>query len=113
MSVPLADKQRLVWFLRRYYPGPENAVKQPVLAAELGWDVRRLQDVISEEAQHNWHIGTGCGKYAGVWWSRNAEDARIARRSLVGRLAPIAARVRCIDRACPGLAQETLLEVGQ
>ncbi|MFB3883517.1 MAG: hypothetical protein ACE149_19805 [Armatimonadota bacterium] len=109
MSVSLDDRQALVRYLRRYCAGRENRMKQPALAAALGWDVRYLQDVISAEAQHNPHIGTGCGTWAGVWWSVDAEDARIARRSLVGRLAPIAARVRAIDKAWPGVAQESLL----
>jgi hypothetical protein len=103
-----ADRERLVRYLSCYCRGRANRLKQPALAEALGFDVRHLQAVISAEGQGNPHIGTGCGRWSGVWWSVDLEDHRIARRSLVGRLAPVAGRVRCIDRALPELAQDGL-----
>ncbi len=105
MAVPIADRERLVQFLKCWCRGVENAMYQGVLADHLGWDVRYLQDVVSEEAQHNGHIGTGA---QGVWYSVTVEDHRRARRSLVGRIRPIADRVRAIDAACPQAAQGAL-----
>lgn len=105
MGVPLADRERLVRFLQQWCCGVENAMYQGPLAARLGWDTRYLQEVISEEARHNGHIGTGA---QGVWYSVTVEDHRRARRSLVGRIRPIADRVRAIDAACPQAAQGAL-----
>jgi hypothetical protein len=94
-----------VQFLKWHCAGVENAIHQDALAARLGWSTRYLQEVVSEEARHNGHIGTGA---QGVWYSVTVEDDRRARRSLVGRIRPIADRVRAIDVACPQAAQGAL-----
>jgi len=106
--VSAADRERLVRYLSYYCRGRANRMKQPALAEALGWDTRRLQDTLSEEAQHNGYVGSGCGKYKGVWWSLDAEDARLADSNLAGRIGPLARRRRAIQRAFPGIGQMAL-----
>ncbi len=111
MTIPTADKQRLVLFLCHHCRGREQRMLQRDVAAKLGWSVRYLQDVASEEAQTNGRIGSSSGRYAGMWWSLDAEDAQVADSNLAGRIGPLARRRRAIARAFPGLGQGRLLEV--
>ncbi len=101
------DREALVRYLQAHCRGEEHALHQEPLARALDFDLRHLQDVVSEEAQHNGHIGTST---RGVYWSENVPDYRAAYSNLAGRVGPIVRRMRAIERACPQVATETLLE---
>lgn len=95
----------LVDHLQKYHQGRANAVTQEALARTLGMDKRTLQDLLSEAAAHNGHVGS-CAQ--GVYYSVSVEDHRAAYKYLIGRFRPLRERVTAIEAACPQVATERM-----
>jgi hypothetical protein len=103
-NLPLAIAE----YLRTHACGEDNAIHQEPLAEALGMSVRELQDILSDAAQHDGHIGSGV---AGVWYSESVSDHRAAYSYLAGRIGPQVRRMRAIEKACPQVATERLMEL--
>jgi hypothetical protein len=100
------DQTALCDFLQDRCLTRHSATVQVEAARLLGCNVRHLQDVFGEAAQHNGHLGSSSdSRWPGIFWSVDDEDALVADSNIAGRIGPLARRRKAIHSVFPGIGQ--------